>query len=221
MLHNNHNSDLIFTLAYLASNKTQRRWLLIISIGIPLCFCLAFLWLMRPYHGITSRWEAVYPITGSEGTPLWDLKEDDFVSLLNDRLSAYDVPALTYLKTFPSDGQRMLTDNGESWIVLFHICPEDAVTDYWWRKYPEIESWLTNLEDVELDLYRGGSRTWEIQEPYVRCLISIFTPGAEDYVIGKLKLPFETSGIIRVKVDNVLYTRTGSDKLLIEPEHDF
>ena len=146
------------------------------------------------------------------------MKESEFVSLLNSKLSEYDVSPLTYLESYSeSERQKMLTANGETWTVLFHICPEDAESDYIWSKYPEVKTWLTNLEDVEL--YFPASGDWNEKKPYVRSLISIFTPGAEDYVISKLSLSAKFRVTSSVIVDNVVYTRTNSS-LLIEPDED-
>ena len=123
---------------------------------------------------------------------------------IRDR-SEYDVSPLTYLESYSeSERQKMLTANGETWTVLFHICPEDAESDYIWSKYPEVKTWLTNLEDVEL--YFPASGDWNEKKPYVRSLISIFTPGAEDYVISKLSLSAKFRVTSSVIVDNVVYT---------------
>ena len=213
-----HKPDFFFMAACLAANKKQRWGLVAIYVGIPLCILLAFLWLFRPSVGATSKWEAAYSITGMEYTRIWTLKESEFVSLLNSKLSEYDVSPLTYLESYSeSERQKMLTANGETWTVLFHICPEDAESDYIWSKYPEVKTWLTNLEDVEL--YFPASGDWNEKKPYVRSLISIFTPGAEDYVISKLSLSAKFRVTSSVIVDNVVYTRTNSS-LLIEPDED-
>ena len=82
-----HKPDFFFMAAYLAANKKQRWGLVAIYVGIPLCILLAFLWLFRPYVGATSKWEAAYSITGMEYTRIWTLKESEFVSLLNSKLS--------------------------------------------------------------------------------------------------------------------------------------
>ena len=213
-----HKPVVFFMAAYLAADKNRRRWLVVIYVGIPLCVLLAFLWLFRPFVGTTSKWEAAYSITGMKYTRIWTLKESEFISLLNSKLSEYDVPPLTYLDANSgSDSQKMLTANGATWTVLFHICPEDAESDYMWSKYPEVKTWLTNLEDVEL--YFPASGDWNEKKPYVRSLISIFTPGAEDYVISKLSLSAKFRVTSSVIVDNVVYTRTNSS-LLIEPDED-
>lgn len=92
---------------------------------------------------------------------------------------------------------------------------------YFWSKQPEIDAWLGNVEDVKLSLYHTSAQDILLNEQYARCLINIFTPGAEDYVVRRLHLSRPlTSGYKRVKTGDVLYTHKDgtSPVLIIEPD---
>ena len=186
-----------FFLAYLTANKQQRRWLVIIWAVVPLLFALAMFLTLSPYRGISYQYQESYPIVGTENRQLWTLKGSELVTLFNENLPD-TAPELSYLhEPTPSDRQIMLTDNGKTWSIVFRQVPEDAASIYFWSKQPEID------------------------EQYARCLINIFTPGAEDYVVRRLHLSRPlTSGYKRVKTGDVLYTHKGgtSPVLIIEPD---
>ena len=108
-----------------------------------------------------------------------------------------------------------------TWSIVFRQVPEDAASIYFWSKQPEIDAWLGNVEDVKLSLYHTSAQDILLNEQYARCLINIFTPGAEDYVVRRLHLSRPlTSGYKRVKTGDVLYTHKGgtSPVLIIEPD---
>ena len=210
-----------FFLAYLTANKQQRRWLVIIWAVVPLLLALAMFLTLSPYRGISYQYQESYPIVGTENRQLWTLKGSELVTLFNENLPD-TAPELSYLhEPTPSDRQIMLTDNGKTWSIVFRQVPEDAASIYFWSKQPEIDAWLGNVEDVKLSLYHTSAQDILLNEQYARCLINIFTPGAEDYVTRRLHLSRPlTSGYKRVKTGDVLYIHKGgtSPVLIIEPD---
>lgn len=189
-------------------------------IGILLIVMLLTYIRFSPHRGTTNRWPSAYETLGAEYAQCWDLSETEFVDLLNERLPD-TLPRLTYLhEPRSSDTQRMLTVNGDTWKIVFYTVPDNAADDYSWKKrIPEIEEHLGDVKKVELSLY--GPWNSNTHGQYVRCLVGIFNPGAEDYVIYKLRLPGNATNASNVKVGSVLYTYAGgtSPRLIIEPDN--
>jgi len=220
MYHEHSDFGRLFTLSYLLANKRQRRWMTAAYVGIPLCACVILFWVCHPYHAETNQYPSVYPVVGSESKQVWTLKEDSFVDLVNGSLSD-TAPSLTYLHE-PKwyNAQRMLSLNGETWLITFDVVPNTAVDSSLWRKHiPDIAEYLGNVTGVKLSLYQDETRDWSVNQQYVKALVAIFNPGAEDYVIDKLHLGGNVKNASKVKVGNVLYTYASTGPaLIIEPD---
>lgn len=206
------------SLAFLFSGKRERKWLIAIYIGVPLCICLAFLWSLRPYQAVTHRWTGAYDIVGGEHQQFWTIKYGELTDLINESLPPEQ--QVSYLREpAPSSSSVMLSNNGETWTFLISIFPETAADSYTWKRYEDADQWLGNVEKVQVSLSRDPEKREENMQ-YARLLIGIFTPGAEDYVAGHLSLSAPPSqGYSRVLVDNVVYTVSGEVpvSLWIEP----
>lgn len=186
-------------------------------VGIVLVvLALAFIG-FYPHRGSTNKWPSAYGVLGTESKQFWDLSETEFVDLVNEHLPAV-FPPLDYLRE-PKwyDTQRMLTNNSSSWIILFDTVPNNAADDYFWKKVSGIEGHLGDIREVKLSLYGPWDPSTHGQ--YVRCLVGIFNPGAEDYVVDKLRLSGGATNASNVKVGDVLYTYAGgtSPELIIKP----
>ena len=101
------------------------------------------------------EWSETYSIVGLEDSQMWDLKADSFLPLINETIEN-DAMALSYLHELDDfeSSNCMLTKDGESWKILLSIF---SVGDSEKRKYQKVEdaqSWVGNIEEVELSLYR-------------------------------------------------------------------
>lgn len=174
--------------------------------------------------GSDQDWEESYGITGTEHTQLWDLKYDAFLSAYN-ALIVEDTMKLDYLEAYdPSSSNCMLTKNGESWKLLLKVFSENEADASWFKKDPDASSWVGNVESVELSLFSTGTKDAEENGLYIRYLISLLTPGAEEYVENALGIYGEpadeavvSSGVYQIYVGDVLYSYTSGDSFLAEP----
>lgn len=201
--------------------KPLRRYTIFQMIFVGILIAVFALLLIRfyPDRGGTDQWPPAYEVLGTQSKPFWNLSESEFVNLLNERLDGV-LPPLVYLREPKSyDSQRLLTDNGSSWTILFDTVPNNAADDYFWKKVPGIEEHLSDVREVKLSLYGPWDSSTDGQ--YVRCLVGIFNPGAEDYVMRKLRLSNGATNASNVKVGGVLYTYAGgtSPELVIQPDN--
>lgn len=175
------------------------------------------------------EWSEAYSIVGLEDNQMWDLKADSFLPLINETIEN-DAMVLSYLHELDDfeSSNCMLTKDGESWKILLSIF---SVGDSEKRKYQKVEdakSWVGNIEEVELSLYSDGEDTAKENRVYVRNLIRVFTPGAEELVeeaIGLYGKPYKDAvlmdGVNRVTVGGVVYTYMESQhRFIVQPHLD-
>lgn len=223
MTNNSNNwDDLFFWLAVTSEPDPRKRRLAIaIRVGVPLCALLVVLWLFLPHKTHASAKSETYAITGTEHTLMWELKDEEFLALFNERIKD-DYPELTYLRAPDSRAKsRMLTDNGETWIILLSVFSQEDAEASWFKKEDGSAEWPGNIEKVKLHLDTRSPEEINKNECYSRCLIGIFTPGSEDRVVNYLRLStaLSDSETRSIKVGNVTYTcKCGSTReLIIEP----
>lgn len=204
-------------LAFLLSGKRERKWLIAVYIGVPLCILLGFLWILRPYKAVTHRWNGAYDIVGGEYQKFWTIKYGELIDLINESLPPEQ--QLSYLHELaPYNSQVMLSNDGKTAKIVINFLPETAADSYTWNRYEDVDQWLGNVERIDVSLScHPEDREENVQ--YARLLIGIFTPGAETYVTNHLNLSVPSSqGYSRVLVDDVVYTVLGNGPAFrIEP----
>lgn len=169
-------------------------------------------------------WDETYAITGTENTQLWELKVDDFLSSINSLIENSDMK-LSYLKDYDSASSNcMLTKNGETWKILLDIFSENEASASWFKKNADAVGWIGYIEDIELSLYADDTKTAEENGYYLRYLISIFTPGAEEYVENALGIYGEPNqdavvldGVNQICIGNVRYSYVSGKSFMVEP----
>ena len=194
-----------------------------------LCTSLVILFLLFSTAGCsqeesTSDWDETYAITGTENTQLWELKADDFLSRINSLVKSSDME-LSYLKEYnPANSNCMLTKNGETWKIMLDIFSENEAGASWFKKNANAEGWIGYIEDVELSLYASDTKAAEENGYYLRYLISIFTPGAEEYVENALGIYDDPNqdttvldGVNQICMGNVRYSYVSGKSFMVEP----
>lgn len=159
-----------------------------------------------------ESWTTAYDVVGTEHTQLWDLKADDFLAQINSA-SPEDMQ-LSYLKEYdPSSMNCMLTQNGETWKINLSVFPSSEADTLTYKDEANASDWINNIGKVELSLYSDSEETSKENGTYVREIISIFTPGAEEIVENAIGLYGEpekeaviSEGVYRVSIDSVAYT---------------
>ena len=171
-----------------------------------------------------NNWTVTYDVVGTENNQLWDLKSEDFLTLINEQVS--DEMQLDYLKEYDPDSMScMLSKNGETWKILLDVFPAGEVDSLTFKKYDEVSDWVNNIGKVELSLFADDEESAKENGIYVRTLISIFTPGAESLVEDAIGLYGEpekdaviSEGVRRVSLDSVAYTYfVDKGRFLVQP----
>ena len=171
-----------------------------------------------------STWTVEYDVVGTEHNQLWNLKADDFLTLINHQVS--DEMKLDYLKEYdPESMQCMLTKNGSTWKIILHVFPAADVDSLTYKGLDESSDWGNNIGKVELSLFADNEESAKENGMYVRALISIFTPGAETLVEDAIGLYGEpekdaviSEGVHRVSLDSVAYTyMVNQNRFLVQP----
>ena len=172
-----------------------------------------------------NTWSIVYEVVGTESTQLWDLKAEDFLTMLNAAVPE-DLQLYPLHEYDPNSLSYPLTRNGETWKINLSIFPADKVDSLAYKNEKNVNEWVNNISEVELSLYANNEADAKNNGVYVRELITIFTPGAEELVedaIGLYGEPEEeaiiTEGVYRVSVDSVAYTYMPNQNSFIVQPH--
>ena len=193
-------------------------------IALLVALCISFLLGGCSEKEQDPEWSETYQITGTEHTQMWVLNADSFLSSIN-ALITEDGMKLDYLKEYdPTSSNCMLTKNGTSWKILLDIFSESEASASWFKNTPASTEWVGNIESVELSLSAKDTKASEENGYYVRYLISIFTPGAENEVEEKIGLygdPDQSAvidvGVNQIEIGNVLYSYTSDGRFIVEP----
>lgn len=193
-------------------------------IALLVALCILFLLGGCSEKEQDPEWSETYQITGTEHTQMWVLNADSFLSSIN-ALITEDGMKLDYLKEYdPTSSNCMLTKNGTSWKILLDIFSESEASASWFKNTPASTEWVGNIESVELSLSAKDTKASEENGYYVRYLISIFTPGAENEVEEKIGLygdPDQSAvidvGVNQIEIGNVLYSYTSDGRFIVEP----
>lgn len=177
----------------------------------------------------TPKWSETYPIVGVENYQMWDLKADSFLPLINE-MAESDTMTLDYLHDLDGfeSSNCMLTKNGNSWKILLSVFTVSDAEKRAYREIDDAQNWIGNIEEVELSLYSDGETAAKENGIYIRNLIRLFTPGAEELVEDALGLYGEPhkdavliDGVTRVSVGSVVYTYVeGNQRFIVQPHLD-
>ncbi len=211
-------SDLIFFAALIAEPDSRKRnravtGYAVAQIGIPLLLLLTLmLWMLWPRNGFVFVQSEPYAIKGTEISPVWELNEEDFLLHLNEKLGG-DFPEFTFTEDYSAEAyrncfsHRLENRDGAAVIYLTVYTPGEAEAS---RRRGDLEAaeWGGNIKSISLML--SGEAEEQQQEYYAKCLIGIFSPGAEDRIAAKLKLltHFPQDKTKTVKAGNITYTRS-------------
>lgn len=159
-----------------------------------------------------ESWTISYNVVGTEQTQLWDLKADDFLEQINSAIP--EDMQLSYLKEYdPNSKNCMLTQNGDTWKLNLSVFSSSEANSLTYKGEENVSDWVNNIEKVKLSLYSDNEETAKENGTYVREIITIFTPGAEEIVEDAIGLYGEpekdaviSEGVYRVSIDSVAYT---------------
>lgn len=159
-----------------------------------------------------ESWTISYNVVGTEQTQLWDLKADDFLEQINSAIP--EDMQLSYLKEYdPNSKNCMLTQNGDTWKLNLSVFSSSEADSLTYKGEENVSDWVNNIEKVKLSLYSDNEETAKENGTYVREIITIFTPGAEEIVEDAIGLYGEpekdaviSEGVYRVSIDSVAYT---------------
>lgn len=173
----------------------------------------------------SQSWSVAYDVVGTERAQLWDVKADDLLTALNEAVP--ENMQLRYLNEYdPSSMSCPLTTDGETWKILLDVFAADQVDSFPYKNEEDASEWINNVGNIELDLYSTSDEDAEENGIYVREIISILTPGAEQLVEDALGLYGEpeksaviSDGVRRVSADSVTYTYFVNQKRFIAEPH--
>ena len=180
-------------------------------------FTLAFLCLLLVgCSQNVSNYASSYSIVETEHKQYFELHQQEFLTELNATIKDL-APELSVIES-GSSRNVYLSQNGETWKILLHIFTEDDLT------YADQKEWIGYIHELELSLYSKDENTAKENGQYIRAIIHLFTPGAEEEVedvLGIYGQPHKdaqiTENVTRVTYGNVCYTYTSGDSFVVTP----
>lgn len=167
-----------------------------------------------------------YEVVGTEDTQMWALKPEEFLETINADLE--DRLRLELLGEYDESSLSCrYTDNGETWKISADIFPADEVGKFYYNDYEGVEAWAYNIKELELSTFADSEQDAKDNGIYIRALINMFTPGAEDMVEDVLGLYGDPDpaavigeGVTRATIGNVAYTYIPNQKRFYVEPHD-
>lgn len=167
-----------------------------------------------------------YSVVGTENTQMWALKPEEFLETFNAGLE--DRLQLDFMGEYDERSLSCrFTSNGETWKISADIFPADDVGKFYYNDYEGVEEWAYDIKKIELSTYADTEQDAKDNGIYIRALINMFTPGAEELVediLGLYDDPDQSAviidGVTRATIGNVVYTYLPDQKRFYVEPHD-
>lgn len=160
-------------------------------------------------HDETSDLSASFGVVDATGTKLFDVTDESLYESI-DRIIEDDDLSLS-----PLDGYdfMLLSENGRSGKLAIYSFSQEEAEKAVSRGNQAASEWVGNVKAVELSTYASDTQAAARNGIYIRALIGIFTPGAEEFVENALGIYGGPSGEatengagFEITVDTVTYS---------------
>lgn len=168
-----------------------------------------------------SSFTTPFSVVGTQFNQYFAIDSDSFQKQLNETLSD-SAPPLEYLD---SDSERSvyLSKNGETWKILLQVFTADDVSDAVEPSGDPAE-WVGYVHEVKLSLYAASEQEAQENGAYIRALLTLFTPGAEEEIEDVLGIYGDpkreailSDSMTRATYGTVSYTYAKDDYFLVTP----
>lgn len=184
-------------------------------LAIPILVVLIFA------SACTSTFTVTFPVVGTRYNQYFAIRWDEFQEQYNTALPE-SVSQLEYLES--SSGHNVyLSDNGDTWKILLTVATEDDIQDAV-DPSENPAGWIDYIHEVELDLYSVSEQDAIENGQYIRALIALFTPGAEEEiedVLGIYGTPKQEAiigeNVTRATYGTVSYTYIKDKRFQVNP----
>lgn len=162
-----------------------------------------------------------YTVVGTKYNQYFELRAEELLAALNETVGD-DAPQLEIMDS-GHERTTYFTLNGETWKLLLHVFSDDDISTLSVASGDQTQ-WIGYIKEIELSLYSDSEETALQNGTYLRALISIFAPGAEEKVEDALgiyddpeKSAAITDGVTRAICGTVAFSYVDGDSFLVTP----